>query len=282
MLNYSSRQIKTYKQVCSSLSFPTSHFLYMLSLTNTWLLRVAKKKKKKNLIQGAVCVINIRGEKEVSLAPWRLGRKARGGDGGKRGCWHKRLIKKWQATWDSEALPYDLIFLRPSPPHLSVTSEATGWAQQYIYVYLKNSLIPDKQIWPAFSLLGLLSYLLLSGKMKTETGSRGQDYFKSSERCTKLPWVISAEIPLLVQIVINNVENIELLRHMHTTAVCVGTDHSGKKGSENSFLAEKQRNKHKKHCMALNKAINTTLTAWHCGTKMLLFDITQLLQMLPR
>lgn len=47
----------------------------MLSLTNTWLLHT-EGKKEEYLILGGVCVINIGGEKEAGLAPWR--RKDRG------------------------------------------------------------------------------------------------------------------------------------------------------------------------------------------------------------
>lgn len=64
-LNYSSRHIQTYKQVLPHLP-PTSCLLCMLSPSNTWLRRMGGKKKI-HLILAAVCVINIRGEEEVSV-----------------------------------------------------------------------------------------------------------------------------------------------------------------------------------------------------------------------
>lgn len=84
------------------------------------------------------------------------------------------------------------------------------------------------------------------GRMKMETGSRGQDYFKSSERCAELSLESSPQ-----QVVINNAENIEL----HTTAVCVGT-----KGLEDLFCRETAKLQKKQH-KGQKKIINKTFTA---------------------
>lgn len=89
LLNYSSSQIKTYKQVCSSLflSFPTSHSLYMLSLTNTWLLRMKEKKQKKQvgIFDPRCCLCNKHQRWERSQpGPLEMKNKWK-----KRRCWLK-------------------------------------------------------------------------------------------------------------------------------------------------------------------------------------------------
>ena len=183
LLNYSSRQIKTYKQLRGSLplppslslSLPTSHFLYMLSLNNTWLLRMEKK----YLILGDVCVINIRGEEEVSPAPWR-----RGGEEEARGerreadanVWLKN--DKWHETEAFQARFITSYFLR----HLDLPVTSQGkWNELGGLLYTpENSKILYKNRYdPHFLFTVAFIYLWLSGGWRRRLGHGDETTLKA-------------------------------------------------------------------------------------------------------
>ena len=97
----------------AALSFPTSHSLYMLSLTNIWLLQIEKKKV--GIFDLRWCLCN-KHQKWERCQPGFLETKKREEDDEKRGCWQERLIRKWQATRDLKDCRVRLshVFLWPS------------------------------------------------------------------------------------------------------------------------------------------------------------------------
>lgn len=165
-----SRHINKSAALSLSLSFPTSHFLCMLSLANTWLLRIEKK----IIFDPGCCLCNKHQRWERSQSgPVETRKREGGADGGKRGCWHKHLTKKWQATWDFAGVCYNLIFLR----HLN---HILLWPPKWLdelrgtreTVYYQINTYDLRFLFPPF-------ISVVVGQMKTETGSRGQPYFKA-------------------------------------------------------------------------------------------------------
>lgn len=128
------------------------------------------------------------------------------------------------------------------------------------------------------------SHLPLSGRWWWWRLGHGDKTTLKLKAVYELPRVSSAEILLLMQVAINNVENIELYGGIctHNNSCLYGNrslEKKKKKVWKINFAQERGERAHSEeqnNHMAENKDINKTPTAWNCGAKRLHFDIIQL------
>lgn len=150
----------------------------MLSLTNTRLLWIEKKvfdprcclcNKHQRWERSQYGPVETREEEEEA-------EEVEGRLDADTNVWLKN--DKQHETGASQARVYNLIFLRHFNRIFPVTSDAIGWAQRYM---LRNSLIPDEQIRPAFFYF-LPSYLSRSGRRWRSLG-HGDETLKLQAVC---------------------------------------------------------------------------------------------------